>query len=142
MSERAQAPGYLANLMARLFHEVAGQGLHPLGIDAEQFPLLIELWFGDGVSRASLEISQESDAMRIGRLLAALQAEGLLEPIPSDPHENLVPTDKAHALRDRAIAAARHANQAAAAALSDAEMAEFLRLMNRVIDALKAARSH
>ena len=27
--DRPNAPGYLANLMARLFHEVSGQGLSP-----------------------------------------------------------------------------------------------------------------
>lgn len=141
MSERPQAPGYLANLMARLFHEVSGEGLHPLGIDAEQFPLLIELWFGNGTSRAGLEASQESDSQRIDRLLAAMQTEGLLESIPSDPGQNLVLTDKAHEVRDAAIASARRANQAATAALTDAELAQLTSLMNRVIDALKAERT-
>ena len=141
MSERSQAPGYLANLMARLFHEVAGQGLHLLGIDAEQFPLLIELWFGNGTSRAGLEASHESDTQRIDRLLAAMQAEGLLEHIPSDPHQNLVLTATAHEIRDAAIAAARRANQAATAALSETELTQLTSLMNRVIDALKAAKA-
>ena len=51
----------------------------------------------------------------------------------------LVLTAKAAADRDGAVAAARRANQAAGAALSDAEMAQFLSLMNRVIDALQKA---
>jgi hypothetical protein len=53
-TDRPAAPGYLANLMARLFHEVSGEGLAPLGIRPEQFPVLVELWFGPGASRASL----------------------------------------------------------------------------------------
>ena len=141
-SDRPQAPGYLANLMARLFHEVSGAGLIPLGIRPEQFPILIELWFGDGpVSRMSLAESQEADAPFIDALVRTLAHDGLIESWPAAPDQNLVPTAKALATRDSAIPAARRANQAAAGALSDEEMAQFVEMMNRVIDALQKARS-
>ena len=56
--------------------------------------------------------------------------------LPIPPIRSLTAT--AHEIRDAAIAAARRANQAATAALSDAELTQFTSLMNRVIDALKA----
>jgi len=139
--QRPQAPGYLANLMGRLFHEVAGEGLAPLGIRPQQFPLLVELWFGEGVSRAGLARSQEMDAADLDALVASLAMDGLIETVPAAPEENLVLTGRGRSLRDGAIAAARRANQAAAAALSEDEMSHLLGLMNRVIDALQAAKT-
>jgi DNA-binding MarR family transcriptional regulator len=139
--QRPQAPGYLANLMARLFHELAGEGLVPLGIRPPQFPILVELWFGDGASRESLTQSQEMDAAELDALVATLAEDGLIEAVPAATNENLVLTDRGRAVRDGAVAAARRANQAAAGALSEAEMALLLGLMNRVIDALQAAKA-
>lgn len=138
--DRPQAPGYLANLMARLFHEVSGQGLAPLGVRPEHFPILIELWFGQGATRQSLCTSQESSPDLIDPLLATLAADGLIEAPPTDPTAPLALTGKGRDVRDAAIAAARRANAAAGGALSEAEMASFMDMMNRVIDALQAAR--
>ena len=67
--------------------------------------------------------------------------DGLIEAYSAAPGQNLVPTVRAQSLRDAAIAAARRANQAAAGALSEAEMAQFLDMMNRVIDALQRAKA-
>ena len=127
--------------MARLFHEVAAQGLLPLGISPAHFPLLIELWFGEGASRASLAAGQEADLKTTDSLLWQMVADGLIADFPTDPDAPLVLTDKANAVRDSAIAAARRANQAAAGALSDVEMGQLVSLMNRVIDGLQAAKA-
>lgn len=139
-NERPQAPGYLANLMARLFHEVAAEDLAPLGISPAQFPILVELWFGEGASRASLAWSQEMDATALDALVTTLAEDGLIAAIPAGREENLVLTDKGRSVRDGAISAARRANHAAARALSEDEMAQLLVLMNRVIDALQKER--
>lgn len=141
MTSRPSAPGYLANLMARLFHEVSGEGLAPLGIRPEQFPVLVELWFGPGASRASLVDSLEFDAAGVDALVGSLAADGLILGVPAEPAALLVLTAKGSGARDAAIAAARRANQAAAVALSEEELAAFMQMMNRVIDALKAAKS-
>lgn len=139
--DRPQAPGYLANLMARLFHEVSGSGLAPLGIRAEQFPILVELWFGDGeVTRETLCRTQEADGKWIDALVEQLAADGLIEPIATNAQAALVLTDKAKAARDAAVQAARRANDAARNALSEDELAQLMGLMNRVIDALQAAK--
>ena len=141
-TDRPQAPGYLANLMARLFHEVAGEGLEPLGIRPEQFPILVDLWFGGtDVTSVSLARSQEMGGREVELLLLSLAADQLIPRIPIDPEEKIVLTDRAMAIRDGAIEAARRANQAAAGALSEDEMAQLLALMNRVIDALQAAKA-
>ena len=139
--DRPQAPGYLANLMARLFHEVAAQGLLPLGISPAHFPLLIELWFGEGASRASLAAGQEADLETTDSLLWQMVADGLLVALPVAVDAPLELTDKANTARDGAVLAARRANQAATAALSDVEMGQLVSLMNRVIDALQAAKA-
>ena len=138
--DRPQAPGYLANLMARLFHEVSGDGLHPLGIRAGQFPVLVQLWFGPGISRAGLSSELELDTPGVDALVRELAEDGLIESYPTDPHTNLTLTAKASAARDAAVTAARRANHAALAVLSEAETETFLLLMNRVIDALQAER--
>lgn len=139
--DRPQAPGYLANLMARLFHDIAGEGLKPLGIPPATFPLLVELWFGDTpVSRTTLRLSQESAATDIDALVQQLAAAGLIETFPTHPETPLQLTALGTSVRDQAIPAARRANAAAAAALSEAEMPVFMDMMNRVIDALQAAK--
>ena len=138
--DRPQAPGYLANLMARLFHEISAEGLEPLGIAPAMFPLLIELWFGDGpVSRESLTASQEMGAGEVDALVSAMAAAGLIEGMP-EPGEGIVLTATGESAKAPAIAAARRANAAAASVLSEDEMAVFVGMMNRVIDALQGAR--
>jgi hypothetical protein len=137
--DRPQAPGYLANLMARLFHEISGEGLKPLGIAPAHFPLLIELWFGDSpITRDSLIATQESSAEEIDALVQSMTTANLIE--PPNPGTPLQLTELGTSLRDQALPAARRANAAAASALSEAEMASFMEMMNRVIDALQAAR--
>lgn len=141
-TDRPQAPGYLANLMARLFHEVAGAGLAPLGIRPEQFPILVELWFGQAdVTVTSLVRSQEMRARDVEALLLDLAADGLIAMVPAHSGQKIVLTERAVAARDDALKAARRANQAAAGALTDTEMAQLLELMNRVIDALQKERA-
>lgn len=139
--DRPQAPGYLANLMARLFHDVAGAGLAPLGIAPAMFPVLIELWFGSRpVSRQSLAASQEMEAAQVDDLVAAMASAGLIERLPEDPAQAIMLTATGSSLRDPAVASARLANTAAAAALSDAEMVTFVSMMNRIIDRLQEAK--
>lgn len=139
---RPQSPGYLANLMARLFHEVLGQDSAPLGVAPATFPLLIELWFGDApVTRESLRATQESSAADIDLLVQSLAAAGLIAELPPDPATPLQLTEHGNAVRDPVIAAARRTNAAALSVLSETEAAAFLAAMNRVIDALQAARS-
>ena len=134
--DRPQAPGYLANLMARLVHEVSGEGLEPLGIAPAMFPILVELWFGDGaVTRQSLAASQEMRAGDVDALVGAMVAAGLIQ-----AGEPLTLTKKGAGARDQAVAAARRANAAAASALSEEEMAVFVGMMNRVIDGLIGVR--
>ena len=140
--DRPQAPGYLANLMARLFHEVAGAGLAPLGIRPQQFPILVELWFGQAdVTVTSLMRSQEMRARDVEALLLDLAADGLIAMVPAHPGQKIVLTERAVAARDDALKAARRANQAAVGALTDTEMTQLLELMNRVIDALQKERA-
>ena len=119
--DRPQAPGYLANLMARLFHDIAAQGLDP------------------PISRRTLAVSQEAEPRYIDALIVSLAADGLIAELPGAADTPLILSDKGRSLRDAAMPAARRANQAAAAALSETEMAQFLALMNRVIDALQEA---
>jgi DNA-binding MarR family transcriptional regulator len=140
--DRPQSPGYLANMMARLFHEVLGDSSVALGVAPATFPLLIELWFADGpVTRQSLRVKQESGAEVIDPLVRSLAAAGLIVEFPPDPAAALKLTERGNAVRDPVIAAARRTNAAALAVLSEAEAAAFTETMNRVINALQAARS-
>ncbi len=75
-----------------------------------------------------------------GALLATLAEDGLIEAVPGD-EAPLVLTAKGASARDAAVASARRANQVAVAVLSEDEMSQFLATMNRVIDALQAAKA-
>jgi len=124
--------------MARLFHEVAGADLAPLGIAPALFPLLVELWFGTGpVSRESLRTSLEMGGAEVDALVTAMAAAGLIERAPDDIGKAIVLTALGASLRNPAMAAARRANAAAAAALSEEELVTFVTMMNRVIDSLQ-----
>jgi len=132
----------LANLMARLFHEVAGEGLAPLGIRPAHFPLLAALWFDAGeLSLAEFEEVREAAPELVASWVREMVADGLVENFPASRHEKIVLTAKAITARDGAVAAAVRANQAGQSALSEAEMTQFMEMMNRVIDALQAAKS-
>ena len=141
-ADRPQAPGYLANLMARLFHEVSGEGLEPLGIRPEHFPLLVALWFDAGeLSLAEFEDVREASPELVAGWVRDMSADGIVEKFPASRHEKIILTPKAIAARDDAVKAAMRANQAAKSALSTTEMAQFMDMMNRVIDALQREKS-
>ena len=141
-ADRPQAPGYLANLMARLFHEVAEEGLAPLGIRPEQFPMLAALWYGAGeLSLDEFQSLHEVSPAQIDALVRGMVADGIVEKFPSSRREKIVLTPKAMAARDGAVGAAVRANKAATQVLTPPEMEQFMAMMNRVIDALQRAKS-
>ena len=137
---RPQVPGYLANLMARLFHEVSGEGQKPLGMAPAQFPILVELWAGSKATRKSLRASQEMGAEDVDALVAAIAEAGLIEAMPADENETIRVSSRGMLARSPAIQSAMRANAIAESALSKEEMATFIEMMNRVIDALQAAK--
>lgn len=128
--------------MARLFHEVAGEGLEPLGIRPEHFPLLAALWFDAGeLSLRVFEDVREASPEIVAGWVREMVEDGIVERFPASRQEKIVLTAKAIAARDGAVAAAMRANQAAKSALSEAEMDQFMAMMNRVIDALQQAKA-
>jgi DNA-binding MarR family transcriptional regulator len=81
------------------------------------------------------------DERDVESMLLSLAVDELIEVVPKWPDQKIVLTDEASAARDEAVKAARRANQSAVGALSEDEMAQLLGLMNRVIDALQAAKT-
>lgn len=138
---KQSSAGYLANHMARLFANRLHRRIRPLGLSPARFPVLLELWEQDGLTQSQLVQRLGVEQATMANTLARMERDGLVERRPSttDRRARLVYlTDKARGLQADAVAAAQAENRQALSALSEAEQAQFLDLMRRVIAAMHA----
>lgn len=138
--DKNQSAGYLANYMARLFTRHLQSRIRPLGLTIGTFPVLIELWQGDGVTQRVLTERLDVEQATMANTLARMERDGLIrrEADPSDGRvQHIRLTDKARVLLVDTIAAATRVNTDALSVLSEAERAQFLDLMRRVIAGLQ-----
>ena len=142
--DKARSAGYLANHMARLFAHGLQDRIRSLGLTTGQFPALLELWAEDGLTQRELVDRIDIEQATMANTLARMERDGLVtrRRHPEDARaQQIWLTDKAKALQGRATAAAAEQNAVALAGLSEAEHAEFLALMRRVIGNLKDRRA-
>lgn len=140
---KEDSAGYLANHMARLFATLLTDRLKPLGLAPAQFALLLELWREDGLSQNALVASGDIAQATVANTLLRMERDGLIErrAHPLDARSKvIVLTDKARDLQPQAIGIAQAVNAEALAGLSEAESAQLLDLMRRVIAAQRVAR--
>lgn len=140
---KEDSAGYLANHMARLFATLLTERLKPLGLAPAQFALLLELWREDGLSQNALVASGDIAQATVANTLLRMERDGLIErrAHPLDARSKvIVLTDKARDLQPQAIGIAKAVNAEALAGLSEAERAQLLDLMRRVIAAQRMAR--
>lgn len=139
--ERSESAGYLANLMGRLFTKALQQGVEPYGLAPAQFTTMVEIWRDPGVTQRLLVERLGVEQGTMTNTLARMERDGF---ITRRPHEtdgraqSLFLTDKARAILEPAITGAIHANEAALSCLTAEERAQFLAMMQRVIEALRA----
>ena len=138
--DKTKSAGYLANHMARLFAQGLQRRIRPLGLAPAQFLTLLELCAEDGLTQKQLVERVDVEQATMANTLARMARDGLIErrPHPEDERSRQIwLTDKARALRAPATQAAAAQNQVALAQLSEAERAQFLDMMHRVIGAMK-----
>ena len=99
------SPGYMANLMARLFERALARRIHALGAMPGQFPVLLCLWAEDGLSQTELTARVRIEQPTMARTLTRMERAGLVrrQPDPDDRRRALVYlTDKARDLQGHA----------------------------------------
>ena len=136
--EKDQSAGYLINHLARLFARGLAARLAPLGLSIGTFPALLELWAEDGLTQKALVTRLDIEQATMANTLARMERDGLVtrtKDAGDGRAQRVWLTDRARALRGPAEAAAEAENAAALAGLSDAERAQFLALMRRVLAA-------
>lgn len=141
--DKHASAGFLANQMARLFAAGLARRIRPLGLAPAQFMVLLELWEDEGLSQAELVARLDVEQATMANTLARMARDGLIRRVPS-PRDGRVrlafPTERAHALRGPAIAAAQGQNDAALADLSERERADFITAMRKVVRAMHRQR--
>ena len=108
--DRKESAAYLANLLAKgasraLQARADGSGLAP-----GQFPVLLELWSGDGLTQRELLDRLDVEQATMANTLARMERDGLIQRRrhPRDRRAQLVfLTSRGKALRESAMAAAR-----------------------------------
>lgn len=136
-----QSAGYLTNHMARLFAQGLEARIKPLGIVPGQFPALLALWEQDGRTQKELVDLLDVEQATMANTLTRMERDGLIvrKPHPGDGRAQLIwLTAKAKKLERPAIAAAQAQNKLALGTLSPQEQRQFIALMQRVIDAMRA----
>ncbi len=86
--------GHLATRFSRVVLRRLNADLatHDLGITAEHYSLLVQLWEHNGLSQGALADKTAKDKTTMARLAAILESRGLIErrPSPNDGRERLL----------------------------------------------------
>ncbi|MBS8261074.1 MarR family transcriptional regulator [Roseibium polysiphoniae] len=139
--DKEDSAGYLINHLARLFARELQDRIQPLGIATGQFPILLELWNGDGLTQRELLGEIDVEQATLANTLTRMERDGLIKRTkhPQDARaQQIWLTDKAKAIKADAYRAARQTNQEALAMLSESEKVIFLGLIQKVIGTMRS----
>jgi DNA-binding MarR family transcriptional regulator len=113
--DRKESAAYLANLLAK----AASRALHAradgAGFAPGQFPVLLELWGGDGLTQRELLDRLDIEQATMANTLSRMERDGLIlrRRHPKDRRAQLVfLTTRGRALRETAMAAASATEEA------------------------------
>lgn len=132
-----QSAGYLINHVARIFARGLTARIKPLGLTTGTFPTLLELWETDGLTQKQLVERLDIEQATIANTLARMERDGLIlraKDASDGRMQRVWLTEKARGLRRPAIAAALAENAAELAGLSTDERAQFIALMQKIIE--------
>ncbi|WP_153771156.1 MarR family transcriptional regulator [Labrenzia sp. CE80] len=139
--DKEDSAGYLINHLARLFARELQDRIQPLGIATGQFPILLELWNGDGLTQRELLSEIDVEQATLANTLTRMERDGLIKRTkhPQDARaQQIWLTDKAKAIKTEAYRAALETNQEALAKLSESEKVIFLGLIQKVIGTMRS----
>lgn len=131
-----ESVGYLCNHMARLFAQLLGEALRPLGIAPAQFPILLELWQQEGLSQQELVARADLKQATMANTLARMERDGLIvrKEDENDGRIRLIMlTDRAKSLKKQAMDIAIEINKQALSIFSKAEQEMFISMMGKLI---------
>ncbi|MEO1308563.1 MAG: MarR family transcriptional regulator [Pseudomonadota bacterium] len=140
--DHMSSAGYLVHHMARLFAEELRRRIEPLGIVPGQFPALLILWQEDGKTQKELVDRLDVEQATMANTLNRMERDGLVvrKDHPDDGRARIIClTDKAKKIRDGAYAAASETNAAALTNLTPEEREQFVALMRRTIQTIRAS---
>ncbi|MCE7998480.1 MAG: MarR family transcriptional regulator [Rhodobiaceae bacterium] len=139
--EKEDSAGYLINHMARLFAKELQQRIQPLGIVTGQFPILLELWEGDGLTQRELLEKLDIEQATLANTLTRMQRDGLIKRTkhPTDARaQQIWLTKKAADIKETAYQFAWQINMESLSALDAEEQAKFMDYMRRVIGKMRS----
>lgn len=134
--DRDSSAGYLVNHMGRLFARQLEAGIRPLGLAIGAFPALLHLWDEDGLTQKDLVERLGIEQPTMAATLQRMERDGLIarQRDAGDARvQRIRLTEHAKRLYPAAAAHAAGVNAAALSVLSEAEQAQFLEMMRRVI---------
>jgi DNA-binding MarR family transcriptional regulator len=134
---KARSAGYLINHIARIFARGLTERIRPLGLTTGTFPALLELWETDGLTQKQLVERLDIEQATMANTLARMERDGLIlrkKDLSDGRVQRIWLTEQARGLRDPAITAAIEENAFELAGLSADERAQFITLMQKIIE--------
>lgn len=134
--DRMNSATYLAGQLAKSFSRSLQERSADLGFLPGQFPVLLELWNGDGLTQKELLDRLDVEQATLANTLARMERAGLIERKvhPGDRRKQIISlTQKANAMREPAISAALEADDALFAGFCRFERELLLEYIRRVI---------
>lgn len=134
---REQSPSYLVSQLAKEFARALQSQALQLGFSAGQFPILVELWEGDGLTQKQLLERVDIEQATMANTLSRMERDGLIErkPHPKDRRAQLIYlTDKAREIKDGAISAVCAADNVLLNGLKRFEKELLLEFMRHALD--------
>ena len=129
-------PGHLISLAARGFARLSEARLKPLGFGVGHLPVLVALRHGRASTQRDLARFARIEQPPMAQMLARMERDGLVRrtPDPADGRSSRVALTKAAEARlPRAVAALVRGNREALGGFTDAEAAQFVALLTRLI---------
>ncbi|MBB5665405.1 DNA-binding MarR family transcriptional regulator [Rhizobium leguminosarum] len=132
-------PGHLISLAARGFARLSETRLKPLGFGVGQLPVLVALGDGKASTQRDLARFARVEQPPMAQMLARMERDGLIERTrdPADGRSShIMLTKTAREGMPAAIAALFQGNSEALAGFAEAEAAQLVKLLKRLIDNL------
>jgi MarR family transcriptional regulator, transcriptional regulator for hemolysin len=129
-------PGHLNSLAARGFARLSEARLEPLGFGVGQLPVLVALEIGRADTQRDLARFARMKQPPMAQMLARMERDGLIRrtPHPDDARSSRIALTKlARARLPGAIATLFQGNREAMAGFTDKEVAQFIRMLERLI---------
>ena len=139
--DRTQSAGYLGNVMARLLTRALHMEIEAYGLAPAQFMTMVEIWRDPGVTQRLLVDRLGVEQGTMTNTLARMERDGFIvrRPHETDGRAQTVHlTQKAEEILQPTILGAIRSNEAALGCLTDTERQQFLDLMQKVIECLRA----